>query len=98
MNMTDGGIFLCRYLFFVHASGALGDYIAWTGFDLKIQLADNPEAEKLNSTQKTDYTGHRSPAGDRSAGKISDKRPDYSGKTEQSHGDSKSGYQTKRLC
>lgn len=47
MNMTDGGIFLCRYLFFVHASGALGDYIAWTGFDLKIQLAYDPEAEKL---------------------------------------------------
>lgn len=51
MNMTDSGTFLCRYLFFVHASCALGDYIAWTGFDLKIQLADifadNPEAEKL---------------------------------------------------
>ena len=51
MNMTDSGTFLCRYLFFVHASGALGDYIAWTGFDLKIQLtyifAYDPKAEKL---------------------------------------------------
>lgn len=56
MNMTDGGIFLCRYLFFVHASGALGDYIAWTGFDLKIQLtyifAYDPEAEKLYPHKK----------------------------------------------
>ena len=51
MNMTDGGIFLCRYLFFVHASGALGDYVSRTGLDLEIQLADifayDPEAEKL---------------------------------------------------